>query len=47
MKKAWVYSVFPSLQVSWKIAAAHGRGGDDGPGPGDHDLRPPRRGARA
>lgn len=22
MKKAWVYSVFPSLQVSWKIAAA-------------------------
>ncbi|HXK10346.1 MAG TPA: SpoIVB peptidase S55 domain-containing protein [Vicinamibacteria bacterium] len=22
MKKAWVYAVFPSLQVSWKIAAA-------------------------
>jgi SpoIVB peptidase S55 len=22
LKKAWVYSVFPSLQVSWKIAAA-------------------------
>lgn len=22
MKRAWVYSVFPSLQVSWKIAAA-------------------------
>jgi hypothetical protein len=22
MKKAWVYSIFPSLQVSWKIAAA-------------------------
>ena len=22
MKKAWVYSVFPSLQTSWKIAAA-------------------------
>jgi hypothetical protein len=22
MKKAWIYSVFPSLQVSWKIAAA-------------------------
>ena len=24
MKKAWVYSIFPSLQVSWKIAAATG-----------------------
>jgi hypothetical protein len=22
LKKAWVYSIFPSLQVSWKIAAA-------------------------
>ncbi len=22
LKKAWVYSVFPSLQVSWKVAAA-------------------------
>ena len=44
MKKAWVYSVFPSLQVSWKIAAALDAGGHDGPGP--HDHRSPAASAR-
>ena len=42
MKKAYVYSVFPSLQQSWKIAAALDVGGHGGPGP-DHGHRRPHR----
>ena len=41
MKKAYVYSVFPSLYQSWKISAAGEAGGHHGPGPHDRHRRPP------
>ena len=47
MKKAYVYSVFPSLYQSWKISAAARAGGHHRAGPHHRHRRPPRARRRA
>ena len=40
LKKAWVHAIFPSLQVSWKIASTLDAVGHARPGPHDRRLGP-------